>query len=236
MTEYAKIPLMLSENQLVKIKSAIRNNVGVAIQVGLKNIKDKNNIVLSLTKRQVDKINSLSGDKMVRLNLSMTQLKSDGGHDLVLNVTPNEIKKIDKELTKLMVLDDYKGNQLGSGIGAIFKLALPFVKKVLPKVLGTVGLSALGGITSGLTHKATKGKGLRRVGGKIKLNKDELRQIMELGNACKCHNIVDDKFIGRMNNDIKKQSGGFLGALLGTLAATILPSLLGGKGIKRAGD
>ena len=45
----------------------------------------------------------------------------------------------------------------GEGIGSIL---LPFVKKFLPKLLGTLGLVAATGAVFGATHKATSGKGL----------------------------------------------------------------------------
>ena len=126
--------------------------------------------------------------------------------------------------------------QEGSGIGSLFKLALPVVKKVLPKIAATLGLAGLSGLTSGLTHKAVKGKGLERVGGKITLNKGEMKQLMKLGNACTVCGLVEKDFIDKMNSDIKKQSGGFIATLLGSLAAGLLPSLLSGKGLTRAGS
>ena len=44
---------------------------------------------------------------------------------------------------------------LGSQEGEnVFKLALLFIKKVLPKVLGTLGLAAASGGISGAVHKA----------------------------------------------------------------------------------
>ena len=38
--------------------------------------------------------------------------------------------------------------QLGDEIASLIQMALPFVKSVAPKVLGTLGLSSLGAITS----------------------------------------------------------------------------------------
>ena len=43
--------------------------------------------------------------------------------------------------------------QLGDGIGSLIQLALPFVKSVAPKILGTLGLSSLGAITSSAMNK-----------------------------------------------------------------------------------
>ena len=39
-----------------------------------------------------------------------------------------------------------------------------------------------------------------------------------------------------VQNEVKKQKGGFLSMLLGTLGASLLGNLLAGKGIHRAGE
>ena len=39
-----------------------------------------------------------------------------------------------------------------------------------------------------------------------------------------------------VQNKVKEQKGGFLSALLGTLGASLLGSLVAGKGIRRAGE
>ena len=38
--------------------------------------------------------------------------------------------------------------QLGDGIASLIQMALPFVKSIAPKVLGTLGLSSLGAVAS----------------------------------------------------------------------------------------
>ena len=43
--------------------------------------------------------------------------------------------------------------QLGDGIASLIQMALPFVKLVALKVLGTLGLSSLGAITSSAINK-----------------------------------------------------------------------------------
>ena len=43
--------------------------------------------------------------------------------------------------------------QRGDGIASLIQMALPFVKSVAPKVLGTLGLSSLGAITSSAINK-----------------------------------------------------------------------------------
>ena len=80
----------------------------------------------------------------------------------------------------------------GEGIASVI---LPFAKKVLPKLLGTLGLAAATGAVSGATHKATSG-----------------------------NNIVEPEM-----------EGGFIWTLLAGLAGSLLPALIGGKSIYRAG-
>ena len=55
--------------------------------------------------------------------------------------------------------------QLGDGIGSLIQIALPFVKSVAPKILGTLGLSSLGAITSSAIIK--------------KMNKDHMIKISD---------------------------------------------------------
>ena len=43
--------------------------------------------------------------------------------------------------------------QRGDGIDSLIQMALPFVKSVAPKVLGTLGLSSLGAVASSAINK-----------------------------------------------------------------------------------
>ena len=249
---YESVPMKLTDSQLKKVSTAVKNGDSVAIQVSKKSMGSPGNVVLNLTNRQVTKLNGLPGSNETRILLSKTQLKgvhvnssppanvksSAHENDLQFKVTGAQKDKIANELQKLMILNDVSESQFqdGEGIGSIFKLALPFVKKILPKVATTLGLSALGGITSGLTHRATKGKGLRRVGGAINLSKNDLEEVMKLGNACHCNKIVPANFVKKMNEDVKEMKGGWVGTLLASLAGTLLPGLLSGSGLRRAGN
>ena len=48
-------------------------------------------------------------------------------------------------------------------------------------------------------------------------------------------NILLKRITKTIKNETKKQEGGFLGMLLGTLAASLLGNMLTGKGMLRAG-
>ena len=55
--------------------------------------------------------------------------------------------------------------QSADGIASLIQMALPFVQSVAPKVLGTLGLSSLGAITSSAISK--------------KINKDRITKISD---------------------------------------------------------
>ena len=84
-------------------------------------------------------------------------------------------------------------------------------------------------------NRATRGKGLNRTGNSIKMSKAQIKQMMQLANLMENQNYLKSGFVSKMNNDIKKQHGGFIGTLLAGLAGSLLPSLLG-KGLKRSGQ
>ena len=67
----------------------------------------------------------------------------------------------------------------GDGIASLIQMALPFVKSVAPKILGTLGLSSLSAITSSAINK--------------KINEDRIIKISD-----KQHNDVN-KNLGKIN-------------------------------------
>ena len=111
-------------------------------------------------------------------------------------------------------------------------LVLPFVKNVLPKVLGTLGLTAATGAVSGAANKKASGKGIKRVGGSIKISKGNLEKMMKVAKFVDERTNNKCKIVDRMNRDLKMHKSGFIGTLLAGLAGSILPSLLSGNGLK----
>ena len=143
------------------------------------------------------------------------------------NLTVRELEELINTINQLIMLKTAP-SQEGENI---FKLALPFIKKVLPKVLGTLGLAAASGGISGAVHKAASGGSI--------YTKSE-------------YDITDDLYKEMYGSSIAAslgsqvgvtQSGGFIGTLIASLAGALLPSLLGngvkqvaeGKGLYRAG-
>ena len=162
--------------------------------------------------------------------LEITQDQIGGEHELYL--TKPQIMKLEKTTggTRLKFSKTQVKAQKGGFLGAIMKI-LP---KVLP-VLGTLGLAAATGAISGATHKAAGG-GLKRAGGTIPLHfkKEDLKAVINAIGVLEENEMLAKGTCKKCMYSIKKQEGGFIGALLATLA-TVLPSLLGGKGLVRAG-
>ena len=59
---------------------------------------------------------------------------------------------------------------------------------------------------------------------------------MKIVQALEDSNILLKGVTKTIKNETKKQRGGFLNMLLGTLAATLLSNMLAGKGVVRAGS
>ena len=64
----------------------------------------------------------------------------------------------------------------GDGIASLIQMALPFIKSVAPKVLGTLGLSSLGAVASSAISK--------------KMNKDHIK--------------ISDKQLDDINKNLEK--------------------------------
>ena len=255
MVEYIATKVKLSPGQMQRLKSAIKNDEEMRIQINMLDIDVDTGVMLNLTKTQVDRLKGLDRGKAARITLSKTQLKSmkylitdssdtrksksksDEAASVVeklveLSLSPSDVEKIKKvRFNDVPGIREFDGDSIFSGL---VKVALPFIKKTLPKILGTLGLAAATGGVQAAVHKKVAGKGLKRSGGAIKISKKQLEEIMKLGNLaeeCKC---VEKGFVDKMNKDLKMQRAGFIGTLAASLIGSLLPSLISGNGLKRA--
>ena len=79
--------------------------------------------------------------------------------------------------------------QLGDGIASLIQMALPFVKSVAPKILGTLGLSSLGAITSSTINKKMNKDGI------IKISDKQLNHINKNLEKINKVNVFDKKLL-----------------------------------------
>ena len=93
-------------------------------------------------------------------------------------------------------------------------MALPFVKSVAPKVLGTLGLSSLGAITSSAINK--------------KMNKDHIVKISDkqLDNIDKNLEKIDKMNVFDKKITLNQKGSGIFSFLLPMLANTTIPALI----------
>ena len=241
MSNCITVKVRLSENQRRRLKSAIKNDSDLRLQINMLDVGNENGLALNLTQAQVNRLKSLGKGRAARITLSKTQLKSlDDDEDkpvdkmISLSLTPSDIEKIKKvRFNDIPEVFEFEGNSI---FGSIAKIALPLVKNIATKILPTLGLAAATGAISGAAHKKTSGRGLYRAGDSLKLSKKELEDMMKIANLMEDRKMLDSGFVKRMNKDLKQQKGGFLSALLGGLAASLIPSLISGKGLYRAGS
>ena len=100
------------------------------------------------------------------------------------------------------------------------KAAIPLAKNVLAPLGITAAASAIDG--SGNTT--------------LIISNEEMNDIMKIVQALEDSNTLLKGVTKTINNKIKKQKGGFLSMLLGTLGASLFGNLLAGKGVVRAGS
>ena len=104
----------------------------------------------------------------------------------------------------------------------------PLAKSVLTPLGLSTGLSA----ADAAIQKKTYGSGATA----LMILNEEMAGIMKIVKSLEETGLLIKGIGETIKNEEKKQKGGFLQMLLGTLAASILGSALTGKGIIRAGE
>ena len=117
--------------------------------------------------------------------------------------------------------------QRGDGLGSLIQMALPFVKSVAPKVLGTLGLSSLGAVASSAISKKMNKDHIIKLSDK---QLDNINKNLEKNNKM---NVFDKKIT------LNQRGSGIFSFLLPMLASTIIPALIPkkkGSGISNKND
>ena len=105
----------------------------------------------SFLKKDLNKIRKF---KNPTLDIHKNRIKKNSNYKIFLN--KNQYNNlIEKGSIKYRLTDAKKrmNIQSGDGIGSLIQMALPFIKSVAPKVLGTLGLSSLGAVASSAISK-----------------------------------------------------------------------------------
>ena len=105
----------------------------------------------SFFKKDLDKIKRF---KNPTLDIIKSTLNKNAKYKIFLNKTQfNHV--FEQGFIKYKLTDSKKrmNIQKGDGIGSLLSMALPFVKSIAPKVLGTISLS---GLSAGVSHGINK--------------------------------------------------------------------------------
>ena len=213
MTQYNSANAKLSNLQLNKLKSAIKNENDVVIRWSPNMIGDSNDKgnfprELLLTNRQVSSIRkTFSNNSSVGIKFSKSQL------------------------SKII----QSGGFLGKLLGDLLKTGLPLIKNVIApsakSVLIPLGKTAAVSAADQGLHK----KILRSRNAILNISNKDMEDLIKIVKSLEDSGLLLKGVTETVQNEVKEQKGGFLSMLLGTLGASLLGNLLTGKGIHRAG-
>ena len=228
MTQYNSLNVKLSNSQLKKLKSSIKNETDVVLRISSKMVGDSNDYTnfpheLLLTNRQVANI-----------------------HKAFANHSSIDIKLSKTQLSKMI----QSGGFLGKLLGPLLKTGLPLMKSVIKplakSVLIPLGLTAAASAADAGIHKKILGSG-RPVdlapphnNTILTISNDEMDDILKIVKSLQGSGLLLKGVSETIQHEAKEQRGGFLSMLLGTLGASLLGDILSkglsGKGVIRAGE
>ena len=220
MTQYNSLNVKLSNSQLSKLKSSIKNEPDIVLRLSsntVGNSGDNTNFPheLLLTNRQV-------------ANIRKAFAKN----------TSTDIKLSKTQLSKMI----QSGGFLGRLLGPLLKTGLTLMKSVIKplakNILIPLGLTAAASAADAGIHKKILGSGHNNTA--IIISNDEMYDILKIVKSLEDSEVLLKRVSETIQNEAKEQRGGFLSMLLGTLGASLLGDILSkglsGKGVIRSGE
>ena len=194
MVEYSKVNVELSDTQLKKLKTAVKDKTGTTLRMSLKMFAE-NDLPheLLLTTRQKTKLRNAFNNNM-----------------------PTDLKLSKDQISKII----QSGRVLDRSLAPLLKCGLPLVKNVIKPLaksnLIPLGLTAEASAADAGIHKNILGSGTTTL---IILN-EEMNDIMKINQALEDSYILLKGVTKTIKNETEEQKGGFLSMLLGTLGAS----------------
>ena len=213
MTQYNSLNVKLSNSQLKRLKSSIKNETDVVLRISsnmVSNSNDNTNFPHELL---------LTNRKVVNIRKAFAKNTS----------TVIKLSKI--QLSKMIQSGGFLRNLLSKLAGPLMKVAIPLAKNVL----APLGLSAAMSAIDGSIKKKMLGSGTTT----LIISNDEMDDILKIVKFLEDSNVLLKGVSETIQNEAKEQRGEFLSMLLGTLGASLLGDILSkglsGKGVLRAG-
>ena len=217
MTQYNSLNVKLWNPQLNKLKSAIKNETEVVLRLSSNMIGDNETNFphkLLLPNRQVSNISKAFADYLsADIKLSKTQLSS-----------------------KMIQLGGFLCRLLGPLLKTRLPLTKNVVKPLVKSVLISLGLTAAASAADAGIYKKILGFGHDHPSSRtLIISNNEMEEIIKIVKSLEDSGLLLKRVTETVQNEAKKQKGGFLSMLLGTLGARLLGNILTGWGINRAG-
>ena len=202
MTQYNSINVKLSNLQLNKFKSAIKNETAVVLRLSSNMIGDNENKFphkLLLTNAQVSNLRqAFTNNSSANIKLSKTQLS--------------------KTIQSRRFLGRLLGLLLKTGLALISNVIQPLAKRVLIPL----GLTEAASVADARIHKKMLGSGNTTT---LIISNDEINDIIKIVKSLEDSGLLLKGVTETVLNEVNKQKGGFLSMLLGTLGASLLEKL-----------
>ena len=201
MVEYSKVNVKLSDTQLKKMKTAVKDKTGTTLKMNFKMFAE-NDLPheLLLTTRQKTKLRNAFNNNM-----------------------STDLKLSRAKISKIIQFGGFSDSLLSKSAGSLMKVAIPLAKNALAPLVITPAASA---IDAGIQKKIHGSETTTLI-----TSNKEINYIMKIVLALEHSNILLKGVTKTIKNETKEQKGGFLSMLLGTLCASLLGNFLGGKGV-----
>ena len=206
MTQYNSLNVKLSNSQLSKLKSSIKNETDVVLRISSNMVGNSNDNInfsheLLLTNRQVANIR-----------------KAFANH------SSTDIKLSKTQFSKMI----QSGGFLGKFLGPLLKTGLPLTKSVIKplakSVLIPLGLTAAASAADAGIHKKILGSGHNNT--TLIISNDEMDEILKIVKSLENSGVLLKVISETIQHEAKEQRGGFLSMLLGTLGVSLLGDVL----------
>ena len=209
----------MTQCNTIKLSNSQLNKINLAI-------KNKNDVVLRLSSNMIGNSNDETNFPQ-ELLLTNRQVPNLAKH------TSTDIKLSNTQLSKMI----QSGGFLGRRLGPLLRTGLPLMKSVIKplakSVLVPLGLAAAASAADAGIHKKILGSCHNTT---LIISKDEMEDILKIVKSFEDSRLLLKGVSETIQNEAKKQKGGFLSMFLGTLGESLLGDMLFGKGVIRAGE
>ena len=212
--------MKLSNSQLNKLKSPIKNETDVVLRISSNMVGNSND-------------NTNFSHELLLTNRQVTNIRKAFAKN-----TSTDIKLSKTQLSKMIQPGGFLGTLLGPLLKTGLHLMRSLLKPLAKSVLIPLGLTAAASAADAGIHKKNLGSGHNNT--TLIISNDEMDDILKIVKSLEDSGILLKGVSETIQNEAKEQRGGFLSMVLSTLGASLLGDILSkglsGKGVIRAGE